>query len=512
MSLKRYLFLAFGSLMLLFTAVQLLLLTTLTNDFHRTLGDQSGEVARRVAEVTVESLFDDESLRIEVPEVVALPDGVPGVAIIQHQKEVVRRHEEMEQHRLEAEHQLQEAEEQRQAALQQELAALAEHSEAMAEQLHGLSELPHLSEADRVRIQADLAQARAEALEQARRIKVEFEKGSDRVFIRGLEAPLEMHLMQPPEQRLFQEFRHTLLWLLGGSAVVGLLLVYWLAQRLSRPLEALDNGCQRLSEGELGHTLPSQGSSEVRHAIDAFNHMSQSLARMTEEQKTLQSRQHLAEIGEIARGLAHALRNPLHTIGLALERMNESDPDERIRWGEQIRGKLRHMDRTLTALLTLAANGIDRKTRHNARGLVDDIILELSMAGGRAAQFDNRVPEALMLTGAHSELRTMIHTLMVNAQEAMDDADSDARITIEAQQQGDRFALCVTDGGTGIADSVASQLFEPHQTTKSDGSGMGLYLARRLARLWYDGDVTLCNRDDGHGCRATLTLQQGPAL
>ncbi len=491
MSLKRYLFLAFGSLMLLFIALQLVLLTTFTNDFHRTLGDQSGEVARRVAEVTVESLFDDGAFQIELP---------PRPS----EEALARLHRDVMQ-------QQKEADEQRQQAMKEEMAAIKEHELVIAEHLNELADLPYLSAEERTRIRAELADARAQALEQARRIKVEFEKNGDRVRIQGMAVPLEMHLIQPPEQQLLTDFKRTLFWLLGGSGLVGLLLVYWLAQRLSRPLEALDSGCQRLSAGELGHTLTPQGSSEVRHAIDAFNEMSQSLARMTEEQKTLQSRQHLAEIGEIARGLAHALRNPLHTIGLALERLDQAAPEERARWREQIRGKLRHMDRTLTALLTLAANGIDRNTRHNARALVDDIILELSMAGGSAVRFDNRLPADLTLTGAHSELRTMIHTLMVNAMEAMAAQPNNAApVVIEAHPRADQLALVVSDSGPGLADAVAERLFEPHQTTKSDGSGMGLYLARRLARLWYDGDVSLSNRDDGPGCRATLTLQQGP--
>ncbi|MBY6224675.1 sensor histidine kinase [Ferrimonas balearica] len=496
MSLKRYLFLAFGSLMLLFTVMQWFLLSTLTDDFHQTLGDQSGQVARRVAEVTVENLFDGEQFLIQLPEAPHWPNPEAAHEFAEQQREVVI--------------QQLEAERQRQESIHQELEALSEQGRAVTEHILTLNEPSALSEAEQAQLKAELEAVREQALAQARRIKVEFEQNSDRVWIQGLAAPVEMHLMQAPEQRLLEEFRQTLLIFLAGSGLVGLGLVYWLAQRLARPLEALDQGCQRLSEGELGHTIPPQGSSEVRHAIGAFNHMSGSLARMTEQQKTLQSRQHLAEIGEIARGLAHALRNPLHTIGLALEHLDQSKPDERARWRDQIRAKLRHMDRTLTALLTLAANGIDRQTQNNARALVDDIVLELAMANTSGVRFDNQVPAELTLTGAHSELRTMLHTLMVNAQEALaEQGGEDSEVVISARQQPGSVSLLVSDNGPGLSAAVANRLFEPHQTTKSDGSGMGLYLARRLARLWYQGDVTLSNRQPGPGCQATLTLSQG---
>ncbi|MBY5992912.1 ATP-binding protein [Ferrimonas balearica] len=510
MSLKRYLFFAFGSLMLLFIAVQILLLNKLTADFHDTLGDQSAVVARRVAEITVENLFDDEMLRLEPLQAPRAPLPPEQVEAVRQQREAQEQQREAERQHQEQVRQAQEAERQRQqASLSQQLHALEAHSEALESHLEALVLTPHtMSEEEQALIKAELAEARRQALEQARQIKVEFERGSDRVFIEGFDAPLAMTLLHAPEQALMSQFSRTLFWALLLSGGIGLLLIYWLAQRLARPLEALDQGCQRLSAGELGHTLPLQGSSEVHHAIGAFNQMSQSLARMTEQQKTLQSRQHLAEIGEIARGLAHALRNPLHTIGLALERTEQADAEERQRWHRQIRAKLTHMDRTLTAMLTLSANGIDRSERHRARALVDDIILELSMANPQGVSFTNTLPDALVLTGAHSELRTMLHTLLVNAQEASPAA---GEVQIEGEGDDQNARIRVLDGGAGLAPAMVDRLFEPHQSTKSDGSGMGLYLARRLARLWYGGDVELADRPDTPGCQATLTLRQGTA-
>ncbi|SHH28570.1 sensor histidine kinase [Ferrimonas marina] len=486
MSLKRYLFFAFGSLLLLFTAMQLILVQLLGRDLHATLADQSSLVARHVAEVTVEHLFEDEQRRL-----VLMAPSPEQVERLQQQAE-----------RLQQQALPKEA----QAELQAQAEAIAE--EALRWQQHWGSDtwLPHLSDEEREQVQRELEAARTEALAQARAIQIEFGEGS--VAIQGFDTKQhQLALPQSPEQQLLQQFNHTLLWSLLALGLVGLGLIYLLAQRLSQPLEALDRGCQQLAAGDLGHTLNPRGSREVRNTMEAFNQMSRALAQMTEQQRQMQSRAHLAEIGEIARGLAHALRNPLHTIGLTLDQVAKAEGDSP--WQEQIRRKLQHMDKSLTALLTLSTQGIDRNETHKARALVDDIILELSMTNPRRIRFANQLSQQLSLTGAHTELRTLLHVLIVNALEASPDG-GEVRIHSQPHPQGTR--LVVDDDGPGLDPSLAERLFQPHQTSKAEGSGMGLYLARRLARLWYQGEVTLENRPGNEGiegARASLILGQG---
>jgi signal transduction histidine kinase len=82
-------------------------------------------------------------------------------------------------------------------------------------------------------------------------------------------------------------------------------------------------------------------------------------------------------------------------------------------------------------------------------------------------------------------------------------------VRISSDEQRDGARIEIDDEGAGIAPEVADRLFAPHVTTKPHGSGMGLYLAQRLATHRYGGGVKLEARTDGKpgaGTRATLRL------
>ena len=110
--------------------------------------------------------------------------------------------------------------------------------------------------------------------------------------------------------------------------------------------------------------------------------------------------------------------------------------------------------------------------------------------------------ESVPLRGVPAELRILLHTLVVNAVEA---SPAGGRVEVAVQAEDDGARIMVRDHGFGIANDIRERLFEPHVSSKPDGAGMGLYLARRIASLRYAGDIELADRDDG-GCEAVLRL------
>ncbi|MCJ8270554.1 MAG: HAMP domain-containing histidine kinase, partial [Psychrosphaera sp.] len=223
--------------------------------------------------------------------------------------------------------------------------------------------------------------------------------------------------------------------------------------------------------------------------------------------KTLQQQGHLAELGEVSRGLAHALRNPMHTIGLSVEQLKDPDLPEKLKLKLQgkIEAKIKHIDKTIKALLTLTSGEITRDEDVPMRSVIQDVVLEMKST-------DPNVKLSLdgantTIKGAESEIRAIIHTLIVNAVESN---NGQGRVDIKLTHNDEAIEVEVTDQGAGIAASVAQRLFQPHVSSKAEGAGMGLYISRRLATLYYNGDVTLRNGSEG-GCVACLTLQKGPS-
>lgn len=283
---------------------------------------------------------------------------------------------------------------------------------------------------------------------------------------------------------------------------IGLFFAYWLARHISRPLGDLSQGFVSLEQGQLGTQVESGGVKEVRETLQRFNHMSARLAQLAELEKRYQQQQQLAELGEISRGLAHTLRNPINTIGLAIEQMAQPriSEEQRDSLSVQVRHKINHLDNTIKALLSLTASGIDRNQNVDIDAVISDIIMELSMSNSQRIQYSHT--QNMTIKGAPSEVRTMLHTLLANACEA---SEQDQTISVFCQLDNDCLEVSVVDQGAGLSPEIKDDLFKPHVSSKPEGAGMGLYIAKRISQSYYHGDIRI-EDNQPKGCVATLTL------
>jgi signal transduction histidine kinase len=264
-------------------------------------------------------------------------------------------------------------------------------------------------------------------------------------------------------------------------------------------LQWLVQGFRRLAAGEHAVQLPQQSTlTEYQYVLEQFNHASRQLDELAHQREQMQQQQQLAELGEISRGLVHALRNPIHTMALALEQLPQQAPEQQA-LQKLIEQKMQHINRTLTALLTLSCEGVDRSQPVSIPLVLKDIMLEFS---SQPVQIELNLPEELLLNGAETELRSICHAVISNAIEASP-VGGLIQISLNKMQGG--AVLSVRDQGAGLAPDIAAALFQPHISSKAEGAGMGLYLCQRLLHRYYRGSVELNPAANG-GCIATLHL------
>ena len=208
----------------------------------------------------------------------------------------------------------------------------------------------------------------------------------------------------------------------------------------------------------------------------------------------------MAELGEVSRGLAHALRNPIHTIGLSLEQLSavELSKDQRNKLIKTVQSKITNIDKNIKALLTLTTTGISRKDKIPVLAVIQDILLEYKSCQPKPQHFELDVDPTVTLTGSEAEIRSILHTLIINACEANSIAESITSIvSIKLIRQAENVInISVSDEGNGLNEKLKSQLFQLHISTKPEGAGMGLYIAKRIISLHYSGDITLTNKQD----------------
>jgi signal transduction histidine kinase len=289
---------------------------------------------------------------------------------------------------------------------------------------------------------------------------------------------------------------------LGATALLlaaGLAAAALFAHRFTGPLRRLAAGADALARGGLGTQVVSSGGGEVGELEHAFNRMSARLAELEGERQAWLAREHLAELGDVARGLAHTLRNPLHTLGLVVEELASSESGGNELVGTA-RAQIRRIDGWLRSFLSLGAGGAAQPGSLDLADLARDVALEAAQCGGAVRVATPEIAVRAWAVGP--SLRAAVANLVANGLEA---SPPGAEVTIEVAAEAGAAVLRVLDRGRGVPDEVRARLFAPHVTTKADGSGMGLFLARQLVVSGLGGALSLAPRPGG-GTIAELRL------
>lgn len=328
--------------------------------------------------------------------------------------------------------------------------------------------------------------------------------GTGYIFLEGPVEKVKIPIPGSGVNDAVTRFRTRLVLGSLGIVAVGLLAAAFVAHRVTRPLAELSRAARTVGEGAFGARVETREGGEVGEAISAFNQMSSRLEALEREALDLKEREHLGEMGEVARGMAHALRNPLHAVGLSVDELASRLPDDpdASALAAAARRQIAGVDGTIRSFLALAAGG-GAEEEVDLRALAEEVALAaLQEARGRV-RVSVAPGGAARVRAVGPELKAALHALVVNAVEASPDG-GEVTVAVEPREGG-AAAVAVEDEGPGLPDEVRARLFTPHVTTKPSGSGMGLFLAHRIATTRYGGSLALDARAP-RGTRAILTI------
>ena len=276
-----------------------------------------------------------------------------------------------------------------------------------------------------------------------------------------------------------------------------------LTRRLTRALGDLALAADAVSRGEMGRTVPVQGSEELGRLAEAFNTMSESL-RLTMD--SLARRESLAAVGEFAASLSHEVRNPLTAMRIDLQRVEEKLETESPLHAP-LRRALRAVDRlqhTVTGALRVARSGQVARTPVNLLIPLDAALHasepEMQAAGARVQVATGDAP--LVVLGDSAALEQLFLNLLLNAAQAFDAPGGIVRVRAGSDAKLARIE--VQDLGRGMTAEALATAFEPFVTTRAQGTGLGLAIARRIA-VAHGGELSL-ESTAGAGTTATVTI------
>lgn len=304
------------------------------------------------------------------------------------------------------------------------------------------------------------------------------------------------------------------LWIFAAiwSVILGLvsfLLAALVSRWIARPIIDLESAMGKISGGDLEHRVAPAGTREVRFLGNAFNRMAEEIQS---SRRALLRAERLAAWREVARAVAHEIRNPLTPIQFALQRLRDEArrpesprPEVIEESAEAILREVRSLQEFATAFSAVAQLPEPKPAPCELIALAEDVarLYQGSSPVEFRVEAERPVPVAWADTG---QIQRVLVNLIKNALESMDGKGS---ITLRVRRDEEAASapgvvLEVEDTGPGMDPATLERAAHPGFTTKSTGSGLGLTLVQRIVEQ--NGGRFALESSPGVGTRAAIHL------
>ncbi len=333
----------------------------------------------------------------------------------------------------------------------------------------------------------------------------------------GKNRPLLAILLIGNSRRTYVELkrhiRSAALLVGAGGIVLAILLSSWAAARVTRPVEQLAQAAQDVAAGNWNARVAVSGQDELAQLADSFNQMT---AELLGQKERLVQAERVAAWRELARRLAHELKNPLFPLQLTVEnlvRARQQNP-------EQFEEVFRESSRTLLAEISNLKGIIGRFSEFSKmpppqlqpvqvndamRGVAKLFQAQLEAPGQAKISCALQLDPLLEPVAADAELlHRAISNLVLNAMDAM---PMGGTLTLRTRAESGKVLIEVADTGSGLTTEECERIFTPYYTSKQHGTGLGLAIVQSVVSD-HGGRIRV-ESEPGQGTTFVIELQRG---
>lgn len=285
------------------------------------------------------------------------------------------------------------------------------------------------------------------------------------------------------QQEINEELTETLTFIFGSYFIVIIILlivVSFITQRISKPILELKNATDKLSKGESNIEIKVKSNDELGSLVQSFNKMTRELEKSRDELKRAERE---AAWRDIARRVAHEIKNPLTPMKLSIQHMFSIYKNNSKEEFDEVIGKTKNLmvneiDK-LNRIATEFSNFAKMPRRNyeylDINQIIDDVISLYSLEPkvDFVKSLSKGLPEVY---GDKQELNRVFQNLVKNSVQAISE---NGTIEVKSFLNEGFVYIKVTDNGCGIEPEILSKLCEPNFSTKSQGMGLGLAITKK---------------------------------
>ena len=311
--------------------------------------------------------------------------------------------------------------------------------------------------------------------------------------------------------------------LLLSVIVVALGIGLTLSRRVTRRVAQLASATERVGKGDLTVSVPDDDQDEVGELTRAFNAM---VRDMRESRDRIDYLSRIGAWQEFARRLAHEIKNPLTPIVLAVQEVHRSYKGDDLRFRRTLEDAHAIVEEEVATLRRLVGEFSEFARLPEARLSPADLcvfVQEATESMTRSPEYfgdDLAEVATIRIDVSRHPIPVQIDTMLLkrcvdnlvrNALQALRDAERrDGLVTVAARTERGHAVLEVSDNGPGIPDKARTSVFDPYYTTKTDGTGLGLPIVKKIV-LEHGGEVR-CGRAGQGGASIQLWLPLSPVV
>ena len=283
---------------------------------------------------------------------------------------------------------------------------------------------------------------------------------------------------------LVRSIRKVGLYVGGAGALLALALAGWATARVTRPVKLLAAGAAEVARGNWQVRVETDSSDEIGDLARAFNQMTHELS---EQRERLVQAERVAAWRELARRLAHELKNPLFPLQITVENLERAKREHPAQFEEVFRESTATLLAELANLKAIIGRFSDfakmPTPQFEPMQLNDLVRAVLKLVDAQLAASGNIHPEMHLdatlpsIEADPEQIKRALQNLVLNAMDAMPNGGT---LRLTTRQYNSTVILEVADTGQGLTQEECARLFTPYYTTKHHGTGLGLAIVQSV--------------------------------